>query len=215
MSPKHKKAPEQTDGWEKDWSVTVQWWVNTRNERMKCCMWQNCLLRCSSGVFERVKPNSGMSWECWQTESEQLFSSLWMESQDWACKVMTLELSLLLGSAAESWEVMQCYQEVLCKGSANAFLSQEGYFYLFLAHPWVQQDSLWEDTQREKPHPEGHMQREKDTSPNSLFWLLVFVVRFGLVVWWFVFFFPLLFVLLLWWKFQWLFNLAVHKAPWD
>lgn len=215
MSPKHKKAPEETDGWEKDWSVTVQWWVNTRNERMKCCMWQNCLLRCLSGVFERVKPNSGMSWECWQTESERLFSSLWMESQDWACKVMTLEPSFLLGSAAESWEVMQCYQEVLCKGSANAFLSQEGYFYLFLAHPWVQQDSLWEDTQREKPHPEGHMQREKDTSPNSLFWLLVFVVRFGLVVWWFVFFFPLLFILLLWWKFQWLFNLAVHKAPWD
>lgn len=55
---------------------------------------------------------------------------------------MTLDPSFLLGSAAEGWEVMQCYQEVLCKGCANAFLSRERYFYLFLAHPWVQQDSL-------------------------------------------------------------------------
>lgn len=84
-----------------------------------------------------------------------------------------------------------------CKGCANAFLSQERYFYLFLAHPGVQQDSLWEDTEREKPHPEGRVRREKDTSPNNLFWLMVFVVRFGLVVWWFVFFLSLFFVLLL------------------
>lgn len=35
------------------------------------------------------------------------------------------------------------------------------------------------------------MRREKDTSPKSLFWLLVFVVGFGLVVWHFVCFFIL------------------------
>lgn len=103
---------------------------------------------------------------------------------------MTLDLSLLLGSAAESWEVMQCNQEALCEGCAIAFQSQERYFYLFPARSWVQQNVLWEDTRREKPHPEGRMRREKDTSPNSLFWLLVFVVGFGLVVWR-GFFFPL------------------------
>ena len=159
----------------------MQWLVNTQNKGMKC-VWQSCPLSCSSGVFERVKPNTGMSWECWQRESERLFSSLWMKSQDWACKVMTLDASLLLGSAAGSWEVMQCNQEALCKGCAIAFLSRERYFYLFLAHPWVQQESLWEDTQREKPHPEGRVRREKDTCPNGLFWLLVFVVGFGLMV---------------------------------
>lgn len=102
---------------------------------------------------------------------------------------MTLDPSLLLGSAAKSWEVMQCNQEALCKGCAIAFLSQERYFYLFPVHPWVQQNSLWEDTRREKPHPEGRVRREKDTSPNSLFWLLFFVVGFGLVVWGFFPFF--------------------------
>lgn len=152
-------------------------------------MWQSCLFSCSLGVFERVKPNTGMSWECWQRESKRFFSSLWMESRDWACKVMTLDLSLLLGSAAESWEVMQCNQEALCEGCAIACQSQERYFYLFPAHSWVQQNLLWEDTRREKPHPEGRVQREKDTSSNSLFWLLVFVVKFGLVVWRFFFLF--------------------------
>lgn len=108
---------------------------------MKRCMWQSCLLSCCLGVVERVKPHSGMSWECWQRESERLFSSLWMESQRRAFKVMTLDPSLLLGSAAESWEVMQCIHEALREGCAIASPSQEGYFHLFPARPRVQQNS--------------------------------------------------------------------------
>lgn len=160
----------------------MQWLVNKQKKRMKCCMWWNVLLSCYLGVVERVKPNTGMSWECWQRESKQFFSSLWMESQDWAFKVMTLDSSLLLGSAAESWEVMPWNQEALCKGNATAFQSQGRCFYLLPARPWVQQNSPWEDTHGEKPHPEGCARREKGTSLNNLFWPLFFVVGFGLVV---------------------------------
>lgn len=130
-----------------------------------------------------------MSWECWQTESEQLFSSLWMESQHWAGKVMTLDPSFLLGSAAEGWEVMQCYQEVLCKGCANAFLSRERYFYLFLAHPWVQQDSLWEDTEGETTSWRAYAKGERHI-PKQFILAAGFCCPFwfgGLVVWWFFF----------------------------
>lgn len=87
---------------------------------------------------------------------------------------------------------MQRNQETLSEGCAIAFLSQERHFYLFFTDPWVQQKLLCEDPWREKPHPEGRVRRDKDTSPNSLFWLLGFVAGFGLAVW----VFPFLFLLL-------------------